>query len=158
MTERPFIYCHVWVGSDYQSLTAPEWQKFNKGQIHRENQPAVIFYNNSQHWYRNGKLHREDDKPAIVDKGTGCLSWFINGKLHRINKPARVLLNGYEWYNNGVLHRTDGPAIVDYGVPKEEWRLYGTDLSNEKVKQWINENIIDLFTPEGLATFKLKWS
>jgi hypothetical protein len=39
-----------------------------------------------------GKLHREDG-PAIVWT-TGTSAWYINDKMHRLDGPAIVSLNG----------------------------------------------------------------
>jgi len=35
-------------------------------------------------WYKNGKLHRDNDKPAII-WNNGDMSWYINGKFIRIS-------------------------------------------------------------------------
>ena len=56
----------------------------------------------SQHWYRNGELHREDG-PAIV---------YPNGPQH--------------WYRNGKSHREDGPAVIRPDG-YQEWCLYLND-------------------------------
>jgi len=55
-------------------------------------------------WYKNGKLHRDGDKPAVVyAHGDQC--WYKNGELHRDgDKPAIVYVNGFKaWYKNGRL-------------------------------------------------------
>jgi hypothetical protein len=57
-----------------------------------------------------GELHREDG-PAI-EYISGNKSWYINGKLHRLDGPALILTNGNRWYCNGKLHRLDGPAVT----------------------------------------------
>jgi hypothetical protein len=55
-------------------------------------------------WYKNGKHHREDDKPAIV-YADGTQFWYFDGKLHRESGPAVIYTDGHEelWYKNGVL-------------------------------------------------------
>ncbi len=52
-----------------------EW--FLDGELHREDGPAVIYSDGTEHWYLNGDLHREDG-PAIK-LTTGTEQWFING-------------------------------------------------------------------------------
>ena len=48
----------------------------SKGQLHRENGPAVEFSNGSKEWFHNGKLHREDG-PA-VEYTNGNKYWYLN--------------------------------------------------------------------------------
>ena len=47
-----------------------------KGELHRDEGPAVIWRNGQQAWYRNGKYHREDG-PAII-WADGTQFWFLN--------------------------------------------------------------------------------
>jgi hypothetical protein len=98
--------------------------------------------NNTKQWFKNGVLHRDNDKPAFiceVNYGAEKSCWYIDGKLHRDNnKPAIVLCENNvitvkEWYINGEcykkfndegqfvkieclqneqLHNTDGPAVI----------------------------------------------
>ena len=51
--------------------------------------------------YRNakGQLHREDG-PAI-DYPDGYKEWFLNGKLHREDGPACEYTDGQEYWLNG---------------------------------------------------------
>ena len=64
-----------------------------------------------QHWYFNGKLHRDNDKPAIVGSDRYKV-WYLNGKCHREYGPARI------WPNES-----------------KEWWLYGKYYTEEKY--WI---------------------
>lgn len=75
-------------------------------------------------YYKNGKLHRDNDLPAI-EYENGDKLWYIDGELHRENdKPAAVFKNGVcKWYKHGKLHRESGPAVV---------------YSNGKVEYWID--------------------
>jgi len=52
--------------------------KNSKGQLHREDGPAVEYVDGSKFWYQNDKLHREDG-PAVVNVN-GIKRWYINGK------------------------------------------------------------------------------
>jgi len=103
--------------------------------IHREDGPAIEYYNGSKEWYINGKPHREDG-PA-KEYSNGSKEWYINGKLHREGGPARIYntssWNGSPtgkiegWYIDGKHHRDDGPAQITYDVYNhvicEEWFL-----------------------------------
>jgi hypothetical protein len=65
-------------------------------------------------WYKNGKIHRDNDLPAIV-KSSGYREWWIEGSQHRDNDlPAIVHPNGDEewWFNNERHRDNDLPAIV----------------------------------------------
>jgi len=99
------------------------WYKNRK--LHRENDlPALIDFDGTQEWYKNGKLHRESDLPAIITHD-GHQGWFINGLRHRENDlPACVDADGSQaWFINGVRHRETGPAIIgnEYTEDGLEW-------------------------------------
>ncbi len=52
---------------------------FNKDLLlHREDGPAVEFFNGTKYWYKDGKLHREDG-PAIEDELCCQDCWYKNG-------------------------------------------------------------------------------
>lgn len=121
---------------------------FLNGQVHAENEPAVIYnpkyddkryfnlptgvvpqrdvylWRNGVEYWQNNKLHRLDG-PARLFKGGE--EWFKEGKLHRTDGPALVLYEGnliYIWWLEGVIHRDDGPAII-YRDGKQVWFCYG---------------------------------
>jgi len=48
--------------------------------FHREDGPAVEWWDGSKEWYLNGKLHREDG-PA-VEWWDGDKSWYLNGRSY----------------------------------------------------------------------------
>lgn len=78
-------------------------RRYCNGKLHSEDdQPAVVRANGTQEWYQNGKHHRDNDRPAII-RPNGTQLWYRNGLLHRDRDlPAIVCLNGYrEWYKNG---------------------------------------------------------
>ena len=47
---------------------------------HREDGPAILYYDGTKFWYKNGKYHREDG-PAIEYSASGIKHWYINGKF-----------------------------------------------------------------------------
>ncbi len=65
----------------------------DKGELHREDGPAIEYNNGTKHWYINNQLHRIDG-PAI-EHSDGSKYWFKNGKRHREDGP-------YNEYNNEV--------------------------------------------------------
>jgi len=55
----------------------------------------------NKHWYKDGKLHREDG-PAI-EYSNGSKHWHQNGKRHREDGPAVEYVDGgRHWYLNDV--------------------------------------------------------
>ena len=132
MFER--IRCWVWTRTGYHLLTIGEFHHdFDLTQLHRTDGPAV-------EWT------------------TGNYEWWLNGKRHRLGGPAIQTIDGnYWWYMNGQLHRVDGPA-VELHKTGNTWYLYNQRIPKHPVEKWIQENSIDLSTPEGQAAFKLRWS
>jgi hypothetical protein len=52
-------------------------------------------------WYQYGKLHRDNDKPAIMYSNGSC-EWWVNGKRHRFSKPMIKTKEHYAYWVNGV--------------------------------------------------------
>ena len=87
----------------------------SKGQIHRENGPAIIMADGTEKWFFNNKLHRDGDKPAIYNKDMTIVKYYKNGDCHRDgDMPAIFDKDGSTYYyKNGKLHRDgDNPAII----------------------------------------------
>lgn len=89
-------------------------------------------FETGKYWYRYGKLHRDDDKPAASFEFAiiSQKEWWVNGKLHREgDKPAIISKEEgnvavKSWYKKGLLHREgDEPAIVSEDLL--EWRKRG---------------------------------
>lgn len=94
-------------------------------------------------WHREGKLHRDNDLPAIMKSGTLRSSedtWYIEGKMGREgDKPSYLRYDDYNgsihlseeaWHVNGKYHRDRGlPARRIYNsdgvLTREEWRCEG---------------------------------
>ena len=76
-------------------------------------------------WYKNDKLHRDVDLPAI-ESLNGTKMWYCDGLLHREGDLPAVK-NPYgikEWRQRGVLHRDgDLPALVEHG--SKWWYKHG---------------------------------
>lgn len=91
---------------------------------HRENDPAVIFFDENGNWsqkmwYKNNLRHNEKG-PASLDKN-GKKEYWINGELHREDGPAVMMPNGacMYWLNN--KHYT-----------KEQWEYEISLSENDK--------------------------
>ena len=50
----------------------------------------------SKYWTVNGKLHRENDQPAIIGR-YGYKAWYANGKKHRENDRPAVSQSLFDW-------------------------------------------------------------
>ena len=112
------------------------------GKLHRENdQPAVINPNSYKEWWVNGELHRDDDRPAgIHPDGTQC--WYQHGLLHRDgDEPAIIHSDGYkEWWVNGERHRLKGAAVIGAEVEKlNRWFLYDKETTEHQHKAFIKQ-------------------
>ena len=109
------------------------------GRLHCEDGPAVVFKDNGYEWWKDGRLHRDDDQPAVsFQDGNSCSLlrcsgflgmravpftfepgtevWCKDGLMHREGQPALQLHSKnrgsyYEYWCNGRLHNATGPAI-----------------------------------------------
>ena len=86
----------------------------------------------TKRWYKNGLLHREQDKPAIIYEN-GDKEWWINGKRHRENdKPSVIWVNDPKcWQKNSEYHRLLGYSIYHNGykwIVKDKWLTNGNSL------------------------------
>ena len=79
-----------------------------KGQLHREDGPAVEYASGTKYWYQNNKKYREDG-PAV--EFVDVVKW---------------------WYKNGHRHRLDGPAI-EWADGDKEWWINGVELTEQEV-------------------------
>ncbi len=104
--------------------------------------PSVVVYDNTRNivgmrFYRYGKLHRDDNKPAYIHRdsyGSVMCKWYQHANLHRENdEPAWVESNNdglrmYRWYTNGKIHRGDDkPADIHINNDNKtyEWYIHG---------------------------------
>ena len=92
-----------------------------------DDKPAIFIPDYSWEWIKDGKWHREGDKPAVIEQGGDVLKYYNHDVLHRIGGPAITSNNiedfQHEWLVNGKHHRIDGPAIYDNA--NEEWWVDG---------------------------------
>lgn len=107
-------------------------------------------------WKKNGKLHRDGDKPAVIS-ANGSLAWYQNNQLHRDNdKPAYIGRYGsLGWYQNDQMHRLCGPARI-YPRGTLEWCISGENITQEVIG-WINGEEWQS-TPEQIFEFQLRFT
>lgn len=90
----------------FRELVSESW--YRHGKLHRDNDlPAMIFTDGSCEWYKDDKLHRDNDMPALI-YSTGTNEWYRDGKLHRDNDlPASIIhANGYKaYYHDGKRYK-----------------------------------------------------
>ena len=54
-------------------------------------------------WFKNGNLHRDND-PAVI-RSNDTLFWYKNGRLHRTDGPAEMCADGDIFYHlNGRIY------------------------------------------------------
>jgi hypothetical protein len=86
-----------------------------------------------------GRIHRNhiDDLPAAVKMNTRlCDIYYYNGRIHRNNdKPAIMHANGsVEWYKHGKRHRENNMyAVLSYDDNKKEWWYDGRHIRSEQI-------------------------
>lgn len=98
---------------------------------HSFNDEPAAYSNHHKFWYKNGKLHRENDNPAVIYGRDQVKQWYNNGKLHRENdNPAVIYYDRFkEWYIYGQRHRdNDKPAVI-YNDGFQEWWRHGEQIS-----------------------------
>jgi hypothetical protein len=78
-------------------------------------------------WYKNGKIHRRDDLPAII-------TTYMNGKIE------------FTWYKDGVIHRDNGlPAKISSDL-SATWYIDG-EIKNAE------PNMPAIVTPDSISYF-----
>ena len=83
-------------------------------------------------YFLNGKIHREDDKPAYISNEQK--RWYKNGIIHRLYKPALV-------YLTGKCYR-----VSDKGSYSREFYIKkGKELNESEIKKEIIIGNVNLF-------------
>ena len=98
-----------------------EWYK--DGKLHRAgDKPAIEYADGSRAWYKDGLRHRDGDLPA-VEWASGPREWYKEGKLNRGgNLPAIECADGYRaWYKDGKWHRDGDKPAVEYASGYRAW-------------------------------------
>ncbi len=126
--------------------------------IHRDDGPAIEWFDGTKHWYLNGLLHR-DNGPAR-EWNDGTKAWFLNGLRHRIDGPAiQCPFGKLDWYLFGKRHRIDGPAL-QWNDGSKYWYLDDTLLSPQEIKAHQISRLRDLtlaLSPLELPPYVIFW-
>ena len=87
---------------------------------------SVVKKNDEKIWLKDGKIHRDDDKPAKIKFDE--ISWYKNNADYRENdKPAKIHIFGQrEWHNGYGLYSREyhRPAII-YPNGNKKWYFQG---------------------------------
>ena len=112
-------------------------------------------------WFNDGKIHRSDDKPAMMvyvftnssNLYINYKKWYKDGLIHRNNDlPAKITyffrskkIQKYEWYKNGIRDRSPDlngmpqPAIIEFErdgfIKNKIWILNGVITMNNNYKK-----------------------
>jgi hypothetical protein len=114
-------FCKAMPNNNFVYVNRDIWKTayYKNNKLHRDNdQPAVIKQYGKRLWYQHGTLHRDNDLPAIITHGNmlgNNMAWYQHGKRHRDNdQPAVIHSHGTKyWYQYGLLHRdNDQPAAM----------------------------------------------
>jgi len=120
------------------------------GKMHRDyDKPAYeysrdLLFSGADKWYQEGMLHRDNDLPAIISRD-GVQQWFQNDLRHRDKgRPAVVFPNGEKWWcKEGRLHRGNDLPAVIFPD-----HYYRDNLYFWKGREFIFKNGEKYFLPE----------
>jgi len=125
-----------------------------------QNMKSVVDLCGTERHFRKTKagewiLHRDDDKPAVIDKDNTVLIWYQDGQIHRDgDKPAYVshgTIEGEYWYQDGARHRDGKPAYIQYKENQENnerWYQHGK-LHNENGPAIVGETSFQRYWLNG---------
>lgn len=90
---------------------------------------GVLFNKYTEH-LRNGKLHRDNDLPALIthsQRRGDTLAWYQDGELHRENDQPALIMPRYaqEYFWRGKLHRPSGGPAIEYDDGRRFWYWNG---------------------------------
>ena len=103
-----YMYLSDWIDDKFHCekyiiKTDQDTTWFKNGVIHRGNdKPAIISTNGEKRWYHYGLHHRGNDKPGTISS-SGDKIYMNHGRIHRGgDKPAFEMVGGSKiWYLNG---------------------------------------------------------
>jgi len=94
--------------------------------IERDEEGKIVY----REWRKNGKLHRDNDKPAVI---LSDYDFIDDDQLadYRLQKQTLI------WYKNGIISRGNLPARIIY-----MFSFYGPDTNWEIVKKANSKKVI----------------
>lgn len=147
---------------------------------HRDDDLPAAVTPTTEFWYQNGKMHRENDKPAYIykkdgnGKTQGLMQWRRHGRFYREHGPSEIAWSvassgkrteQYRYINNALVHRLNGAALdwkgpSPYVGAKKKWALYGNEVNKKEYLSWLKENGIELdnITETDMILINLKWN
>jgi len=122
---------------------------------------SIKYYDRLVYYNQQGQRHREDG-PAVIwyNKGgsIGNEWYFINDQRHREDGPADISYNNdgsifiESYYINDLMHREDGPAYIGYNkdgsIDYEEYDLYGKKIT---ARQFNNKKFVTRLHLENIG-------
>jgi hypothetical protein len=121
-----FYWIYRTCGPSVRGPGRQEWRESGQlGLLHREgDRPAVVEMDGSCGWWFHGQRHREGDQPAVVQPD-GTAEWWYQGQRHREGgRPARVYLIGN---GPGVPGGPGGPVRIEQERRMDfNWWMHGT--------------------------------
>ena len=185
----PVVITRYFFISDKDEMKSIERQN-EKGEIHsvHDSIPATEKIQSNKTcltWYKNGKIHRDFNRPAFVNRTTQnfaeILEWYQNGILQkRMKFMQNTEFTSYEWFDEDLLlHRNDDkPSYIyidNFSNIKEEryykhglrHRIHGPAItiskSNKSVQSWClfdsnitNKLYLTKFQKQLLSSFNWK--
>ena len=134
------------------------------GKLHSKCDNCALNNGQQMKWYKCGLLHRDNDKPAVINEH-GSISWYQRGLAHRDgDKPAHINKYTYVqvWYQHGIIYRDNNQPAIESLVEKE-WYING-EISHKEHQTgrciWYDFEKTNLtyYTMELLCNGTLVWS
>lgn len=97
------------------------------GKVNRaDDLPTVVTDEGSTYWHRDGYLHRDNDKPAVIARPS-AKRWDLLyvRETRNITYVVCNSLGKRMWYCNGFVHRSNNPALI-YENNNAVWYWWGT--------------------------------
>ena len=129
-------------------LTEEEFEEEQLGPILE--QPQIDEFGTEIWRNKDGKLHRDDDLPAMTYEN-GNKYWYKNDKLHRLNGPAYEESSGYKkYYIEGTELTEDEfneskdweqfePEDDGSNLTQDEFDIYLDGLSKDELDEYYNK-------------------
>ncbi len=135
------------------------------GRMHREDDlPSLEYSNGSRAWTRYGKLHSDEDHPALIvlhyiayqmqgypvmylwSPSSSLNIWYKNGNIHRDGDRPAVVRNRrhLEWWQHGRRHRIGEPAIIYEFIETGDDEWWHKGKKEGRKRRWLRSKINSL--------------
>lgn len=111
---------------------------YKDDKLHRDDDKPAIITNNNKYYFTDNRLNRDNDKPAVI-YSNGRLEYYKDGNLYKIFDDNKVT-----YLSNNLKHKLDGPAVVYSDSNENEFWIYGKryfreNLYNEEIMRIKNK-------------------